>query len=245
MANVSLKELFALLREAGFELPTEFSTVARVEAAAAKRGIRLHSQDKAALRGLVNSPGTSARAKPAFDMVITTHPQLAIPSRRTRPTNTSAAEQRPIPDHGLPPWGRVEERLQALSDTIIPIDWFLHEGQLPGQEEWDSWVDDLVVDIDSLLWPEYDPSDPGVFARPGIKELFDADFAVLDAVHDNLNLPIPALYPTQVFHRDYFDEEDDRNVLFGHGYERYDPTLSARILHDLPNILAAGMADKV
>jgi hypothetical protein len=238
----SMKELLAVFREAGVELSFRPGAVEWLIAVAEKRGIRLESEDEAALMRFEEPRSI----KPDFLVNVMYHPQLAIPARRPRPAKAQKPEARPLPKNGLPPWGQMEERLVAAKDTlVIPIDWWIKEGELPGREDWDLWVDDIVERIDYLLWPEYKPGDSSVPDRDDIANLMDADFSLLDDLHDNLQLPIPAEYPTQVFHNEFFTEEDDGTTPFGTGYERYDPTLPARILRDLPIIFSAGMADKV
>jgi hypothetical protein len=238
----SMKELLTVLHEAGVEFSFRPGAVEWLMAVAERRGIRLESEDEAALMRFQEP----AAIKPDFLVNVMYHPQLAIPARRPRPDKPQKPQARPLPKNGLPPWGQMEERLIAAKDTlIIPIDWWINEGELPRPEDWDLWVDHIVERIDYLLWPECKPGDDCVPDRDDIVALMDADFSLLDDLHDNLQLPIPSEYPTQVFHNELFDEEDDGSTPFGTNYERYDPTLSARILHGLPDIISAGMADKV
>jgi len=177
---------------------------------------------------------------------VDSHPQVPIPARRLRAKKQSAPVQIPLPEGGLPPWGRMDERLEAKPDfAIIPIDWRVKDGELPTRDDWQVWVDKIVADISWLLWPEYNPSDNSSWRDTRIADLLTADFKLLDDLHDNFELPIPSEHPTQVFHSELFNEEDDGSTPFGTGYDRYDPSLSPRSFQDLPDVLAAGMADKV
>jgi hypothetical protein len=195
------------------------------------------------------------RFQPTIALV--SHPQMPIPYRRTRPIMTRAPARVPLPQYGLPPWGKMEERLvPGLDNAVIPIDWTPEnwreaDDDADGRElnfhdgEWNIWLADIARTIDHLLWPKFNRNDPSRWNTENIVKLFDADFAILAALHQNLDLPILSEHPTQVFHSEFFTEEDDGNVPFGNRYERYDPTLPAHVLRDIPDVLTAGMADKV
>src|SRR5580658_4381963 len=108
MGNVSVNELLQVLRDAGVGLQVRPGSAQAIEGAAAKRGIQLDPQDQAALGRLEEAPRRAARIKPDFNVIIDTHPQMAIPYRRPRPMGShTSAEQKPLPKSGLPPWGQV------------------------------------------------------------------------------------------------------------------------------------------
>jgi hypothetical protein len=145
----------------------------------------------------------------------------------------------------LPPWGRMEEKLEALlQSNIVPIDWTPSDGAQATLEKWETWRADLVIGIDSMLWPVYNKTGTSGSVLP-VAQLLDADFRLLFDLHQNIARPIKARYPATVTHNDLFKEEDDPSVAFGSGYDRYDPTLPAHCLSDLPTVLIAGMAHKV
>jgi hypothetical protein len=110
--------------------------------------------------------------------------------------------------------------------------------------QWQRWRDSLIQDIDSLLWPTYDPAQ-GTWRRPPDSSLMDADFQLLESLKGQLDEPIRGRAAVETKHRVFFDEEDDDYLLFGHKYDRYDPGLPPHLRDALTTILWNGYDRKL
>jgi PAP2 superfamily len=173
------------------------------------------------------------------------HPQLTIPSRTGSTGGETTTGLQSAESGRLPPWGQMEDMLLAsITQAPIPIDWKPDDRTESTLEYWEKWLGGIVEGIASHLWPVYTPGSAD-WNSESVANLFDADFQLLAKLHQNLRLPIKAMFPTTVMHSDFFEQEDDGTIPFGAGYDRYDPTLSPDIIKGLPTILMAGMANKV
>src|SRR5262249_54485037 len=145
------------------------------------------------------------------------------------------------PPPTLPPWGRMEAKLEAMRKTsVVPIDWQPVDGPVT-MKKWKRWREDLITAIDSMLWPRYHVDKNG-WDSNDVAKLLDADFQLLGDLSENLGLPIKGMFPTKFVHGDFFKDEDDGNIAFGSGYERYDPTLAPVVHNGLPTVLIGGIA---
>jgi hypothetical protein len=124
----------------------------------------------------------------------------------------------------LPPWGRMEARIEdELKKRPIPEAWRVTSHGSP-KDEFIKWRDLLIDELAELLWPTYDEENH-CWSRPPSQALLEADFALLKELHHHLSRPVNGLGTPPTTHREFFDEEDDVNKIFGVQYERYDPAL--------------------
>jgi len=144
----------------------------------------------------------------------------------------------------LPPWGHMDALVQGLMQSRpIPEAWRpITAGNT--EQQWQLWRDSLIQDLDSLLWPTYDPQRQA-WSRPPSSALMDADFELMDSLKRQLDEPIRGRAAVETKHRVFFDEEDDDYLLFGHKYERYDPGLPQYLRDGLTQILWNGYDRKL
>ena len=233
MANINVEKLIAILKGIGVNMSAREATSASVSQAAQRLGIQLNDEDKAALESVVKSLRSSSRSTASPGMVglqmnILHIPEYNTPAGKRRPGKTGesvvqATDER-VPDAKLPPWGKMNEGLQADIDPPIPLDWLNMDGSEPTYADWSVWLTKLADEIGRLIWPQYEP-DSASWTNAAVGDLINADFALLDKLHPNLGLPIAGLLPTTVQHLDFFIQEDNRNIRFGTGYEAYDNRL--------------------
>jgi hypothetical protein len=247
MSRIGLKDWLKLLSEAGVTFSSRSYTHESAQAAAKRLELKLESADIHALREL--EAHFSPAQEPNFGYLVNLFRHQQVPPRQQRiparrPPNPVPPKPVPVPDPGsLPPWGQAEDDVMfTMAGAVVPIDWTPEDGSEPTPHKWEEWLDQLTEGIASRLWPKLVK---GKWHGPPVGPLLDADFQLLDDLRDYHGLPINGMYPGQVLNSDLFAEEDDNSIDFGTRYERYDPTLAARVLKDLPNMLAAGMADKV
>ncbi len=264
MGSLTLKDWLALLSEGGVIFSHGSGLRAAVARAAQRLDLELDPEDWATLAALeeelTQEPQPQRRFMRGAGKLIpnlTAHipavdddplPSRPIPSGEgdTEPPRTqSDGLAQKTTSLRLPPWGRMEAKLEALREgAVVPIDWNPPDGSPVTMRKWNRFLGDLTHGIDSMLWPVYQ-TESASWSSPEVARLFDADFKLLKAIQPNLGLPISALFPTKVVHSVLFKEEDDRNIAFGSGYERYDPTLDPVVANGLTTVLIAGMADKV
>jgi hypothetical protein len=250
MGQVSFRDCVALLSEAGVKFSSGSGLRAAVEAAAQRLDLKLESEDLAGLTDLEDALRLSTAQKGGFSRMTICHipqleevPSVPVPSGDGDERARLRYEEVALPT--LPPWGRMEEKLEALvNNAIVPIDWTPADGSKVTMTKWKTWRGELIKGIDSMLWPVYEKGGRS-WSSPSVAKLLDADFRLLLDLHPNLGLPINALFPTKFVHNDLFKQEDDANIEFGTDYDRYDPTLTPHCLSGLPTVLIAGMADKV
>jgi hypothetical protein len=247
MRQVNFRDCLALLSEAGVKFSSGPGLRAAVESAAQRLDVKLESEDLAGLTDMEDALNLSPDRKGDFSRMRVCHiPQLEqVPSRPVPGGNQARRPSEPGVLPTLPPWGMMEEKLESLrTNAVVPIDWTPADGSPVTMPKWEKWRGGLINGIDSMLWPVY-KNDGTSWRDPSVAKLLGADFRLLADLHWNLGLPIDALYPAKVVHNDLFKEEDDANIEFGTGYDRYDPTLTPLCLSGLPTVLIAGMADKV
>jgi hypothetical protein len=250
MSQVSLKDWLALLSEAGVTFSSDNGLRGAVESAAQRLDISLEADDLASLNYLEDALSPSPEPNRDFGRMVVCHiPQLEEIPTKPIPGGGSHIHGRrasdPVAAMALPPWGRMEEKLEAaVGSAIVPIDWTPPDGSPVTMTKWKQWLAELIKGIDSMLWPVYEKTGTS-WGSPRVAKLLDADFQLLSDLHWNLGLPINSRYPTKFVHNDFFLQEDDASIEFGSNYERYDPKLPPHCLKDFTNVLIAGMADKV
>jgi hypothetical protein len=144
----------------------------------------------------------------------------------------------------LPPWGVMAEGLLKEIDTsFIPRDWTSPDGAPPDRSRWSGWRDGIIERIAHVLWPVYDGG--ASWDTEAARALLRADFSLLAPLHRYMDQPIAAAFPTTVTHADFFVEEDSDSVLFGTGYERYDPLLPPELRQELKTSMNDGIVHKV
>jgi hypothetical protein len=244
MSNIRIESWITILRKMGVEMALKEPLNSPVEAAESL-GIVLDDEDKEILETIAQSLRrgdglTSIQSDVSVRMNILHIPEFATPAGKRRPGKTGGVaphSQHAHVDKGkFPPWGYMDENLLADIDPPIPLDWELENGNDPTYEQWKAWVNDLVADIRSLIWPQ---------TIATVDSLLDADFALLQALHPSMGLPINSALPTTVQHYDFFAQEDDPNIAFGKGYEAYDDTLPKHVMDNFMTVWTAGIADKV
>jgi hypothetical protein len=122
----------------------------------------------------------------------------------------------------------------------------LLSGAEPTIGDYFKWLNEVADEIDELIWPKYIPGSM-ITLTADMRALLDADFLLLHRLRKYFGYPIEYPghegLPTTVQHCDFFEQEDNVNVAFGSGYDRYDASLSAEIYQNLPTIMTAGIAD--
>jgi hypothetical protein len=255
MGEVSLRDWLALLSEAG----VKFSAGSRsgsglrtaVEAAAGRVELTLESGDLAILSDLEDMLSPSPKPNRDFNRRVVCHIQQLedVPTAPVPEDDGGRIQTRQYTDPSvtptLPPFGRMEEKLEAASNNaVVPIHWKPTDGSSVTMRKWREWRKGLIDGIASMLWPVYVPGG-APWGSPSVGKLLEADFQLLNTLHWQLGMPIDARYPTKVVHGELFTEEDDGATPFGTGYDRYDPTVAPLVSRGLPTVLIAGMADKV
>jgi len=172
---------------------------------------------------------------------------FTTPQQRRRPGKYGVGGIRAAAKHvvvagELPPWGQMDDALWADIMPPIPFDWRLKDGVEPSRKDWCEWLKTIAEGIGLLVWPVYAP---GAWTDATVGRMLDADFELLAQLRHYIGFPIEGVNPTIVQHWDFFDDEDDRTIAFGTGYERYDPTLPSEVVKCLPNVLTTGIVDKV
>jgi hypothetical protein len=148
-----------------------------------------------------------------------------------------------VTSNGLPPWGRLDDALLSeISARRIPRDWRSLTGGVRNLANWRRWRNGVIADIAGLLWPIYQPGG-SAWSGQRIAHLFDADFRLFPRLH--LMLDKPVIAGSAATHSDFFTEEDSGTILFGSGYQRYDPTLSRKVRYRIPDSFNAGIINKV
>jgi hypothetical protein len=144
----------------------------------------------------------------------------------------------------LPPWGQMDALvLNLMRSRPIPEAWrSMTAGST--EQQWQLWRDSLIRDLESVLWPTFDPG-RGTWSRPPDPALMDADFELLESLESRLDEPIRGRAAAETKHRVLFDEEDDDYLLFGHKYDRYDPGLPPYLRDGLTHILWNGYDRKL
>lgn len=144
----------------------------------------------------------------------------------------------------LPPWGLMDALVQGIMRSRpIPEAWRpIATGNT--EEQWPRWRDSLIRDLESMLWPTYEPTQ-GTWSCPPDPALIDADFELMESLKNQLDEPILGRAAVETKHRVFFDEEDDDYLLFGHKYERYDPGLPPYLREALTHILWNGYDRKL
>jgi PAP2 superfamily len=128
----------------------------------------------------------------------------------------------------LPPWGVMEEAVvQLAAARPIPEAWRDYHRARPTPQAWEHWRNNLADQLSQVLWPK-----------------FDADFALLEELHGELDQPVRGIGDAPVNHRVFFQEEDG-DIGFGAHYERYDPTIPQYILPDFTNMLWNGINHRI
>jgi hypothetical protein len=144
----------------------------------------------------------------------------------------------------LPPWGRMNEDFEsAVNKHPMPYDWKPLDGSTDVSTAFSAWVEHVVGQIADTLWPAYQPG-RDTWNTESIAQLLDTDFRLLAQLHPYLGHPINGAFPTTVTHRDFYAQEDDVKVLFGSGYERYDPLLPLEVRLQLPDAINKGIVRK-
>jgi hypothetical protein len=248
MAQIGLRDWFALLSEAGVKFSSDSGLRAAVESAARRLDVELAPEDLAGLTYMEDALGPFVRTRDFSRLVVCHIPQAEdVPHRDVPDDETTRSVRRgsEVTEVALSPWGRMEQKLETLISTAeVPIDWKPADGSNVTGKKWRKWRDGLVSVIDTMLWPVYQKGGAS-WSTPHVAKLFDADFALLLRLGEDLILPIDGFYPSRKVHNDFFKEEDDANIEFGTSYEQYDPTWPAHCLKGLTSVLIAGMADKV
>ena len=143
-----------------------------------------------------------------------------------------------------PPWGHMDALVQGMMRSRpIPEAWRPTTAG-NAEQQWQQWLDSLISDLESMLWPTYDFS-KGTWSRPPNPALMDADFQLMELLKSQLDEPIRGRAAVETKHRVLFDEEDDDYLLFGHKYERYDPGLPQYLRDGLTHILWNGYDRKL
>lgn len=137
----------------------------------------------------------------------------------------------------LPPWGQMDERyLKDIKNNPKPVTWVS-----PNGSDWPTWLQGVVNVVSAQLWPVY--VDSSTWDTAHVRDLFDADFALMPALHAQLRAPISVGFPTGVTHLEFFTQEDSA-APFGTGYERYDPSLSSTLRTALLFAFGNGLNDR-
>ncbi|HET9395701.1 MAG TPA: phosphatase PAP2 family protein, partial [Nitrospiraceae bacterium] len=143
----------------------------------------------------------------------------------------------------LPPWGQMDALvLGIMRSRPIPEAWRPTSAG-NREQQWQAWRDSLIADLESLLWPTYEPA--RTWSRQPDPALIDADFKLMDSLKNQLDEPIRGRAAVETKHRVLFDEEDDDYLLFGHKYERYDAGLPQYLRDGLTHILWNGYDRKL
>ena len=81
----------------------------------------------------------------------------------------------------LPPWGQMDALVLGLMRSRpIPEAWRSNAAGNT-EEQWQLWRDSLIQDLESMLWPRYDPAQ-GTWTRPPDLALMDADFKLMEGL---------------------------------------------------------------
>lgn len=144
----------------------------------------------------------------------------------------------------LPPYGYMEESIEALiKSRPIPEAWLALSGSNAGAQYY-PWLKQLIDDLSSLLWPTYDPVHRKWTNTPNAA-LTDADFELFKILRRKLKENIRGMSKEATTHEEFFREEDDERIIFGHRYERYDPSLPVYLRETLTDTLWTGCDRKM
>lgn len=148
------------------------------------------------------------------------------------------------PDN-LPPYGVMEISLEDDMADPIPEAWIALSGdKVKAKAEYDPWVAQLIADLSSMLWPTYN-RELGKWAHPPSVALVDADFELFKILQPKMGEEVKGLAREKTKHEVFFAEEDDEAIIFGHRYERYDPSLPVYLRETLTDTLWTGCDRKM
>jgi hypothetical protein len=148
----------------------------------------------------------------------------------------------------FPPYGFMFLDERANLGLRVPLDWIPPCGAVAQhalESEWRKWRDAIIVDLNKVLWPSWDPNIGDWIDCPAVETmepLTRADFALFDYMAQTMParglqaLPnSPVLQPDAYSHREMFIIEDDRPldgsdtiIEFASFYQMYDKDLPAK-----------------
>jgi hypothetical protein len=144
----------------------------------------------------------------------------------------------------LPPYGFMEASIErAIATRPLPEAWVALSGAAAAGQ-YKAWKDTLITDLNQMLWPSYDTVLKKWKSTPSAA-LIDADFELFAQLQPKMKEHIKGLVPEAGTHEEFFLEEDDEDIIFGHKYERYDPSLPKHLRDSLTDVLWTGCDRKM
>jgi hypothetical protein len=160
-----------------------------------------------------------------------------MPKRRSRNARLALTE---LPASEFPAYGYMHEGLEReLHDAPFPKE-FRINGQMPTADAYAAWLESLVDELASFLWPRYRSGTWVGAAAATALDMTLADLDLLKKLRFNIDQPIASRQTTTLTHRTLFEEEDTGKP--GQRFDKYDQTAPADLVEKLPDaILDAGL----